>query len=223
GTKQTRAFTGLLRALSYDIAFYHTNVTNEIVPYRGGRFYFTAGRAERQGAEIGLMAQTTPGISVRTAWTFSDNRYRNYMVDSVHYDPARTGRFADYSDNRIVGVPSRFFAIDVSYEPSFMDLIRVAVEMENSGRYFADDANHTEVPGYSLFGASVSLRRPVRLASGMELKAFVRAENLGNRKYIGSAFLNPDVVNGKAVAFEPGLPRHIVVSLSLGWSRNLAQ
>jgi hypothetical protein len=32
---------------------------------------------------------------------------------------------------------------------------------------------------------------------------------------VASAFLNPDVVNGAPVAFEPGLPRRLVVSLSL--------
>jgi outer membrane receptor protein involved in Fe transport len=39
--------------------------------------------------------------------------------------------------------------------------------------------------------------------------------NLFDRDYVASAFLNPDVVNGVPVAFEPGLPRHVLVSLSL--------
>ena len=65
----------------------------------------------------------------------------------------------------------------------------------------------------------VTVTRTPRLTKGMELKAFVRAENLGDRKHIGSAFLNPDVVNGEVLAFEPGLPRHFVASVSLGWAR----
>ena len=40
--------------------------------------------------------------------------------------------------------------------------------------------------------------------------------NLADRKYIGSAFLNPDRVNNVPVAFEPGSPRSVVVSLTAG-------
>ena len=44
-------------------------------------------------------------------------------------------------------------------------------------------------------------------------------ENLADARYVASAFLNPDVVDGQPVAFEPGLPRHVVVSATLGWGR----
>jgi hypothetical protein len=43
----------------------------------------------------------------------------------------------------------------------------------------------------------------------------VRVENLAGRRYVASAFLNPDVVGGEPVAFEPGL----VVSVALGVGR----
>ena len=35
----------------------------------------------------------------------------------------------------------------------------------------------------------------------------VRMENLADHRYVAPAFLNPDVVGGEPVAFEPGLPR----------------
>jgi hypothetical protein len=47
----------------------------------------------------------------------------------------------------------------------------------------------------------------------------VRVENLADRRYVASAFLNPDVVGGEPVAFEPGLPRQVVVSVALGAGR----
>jgi len=37
-----------------------------------------------------------------------------------------------------------------------------------------------------------------------------------NRSYIASAFLNPDGVAGQPVAFEPGLPRNVVVGMTIG-------
>jgi len=35
--------------------------------------------------------------------------------------------------------------------------------------------------------------------------------------YIGSAFINPDIVDGVPVYIEPGLPRNIVASVSFGF------
>ena len=51
---------------------------------------------------------------------------------------------------------------------------------------------------------------------GVALGGFVSVQNLLGRRYVESAFLNPDVVNGVPVAFEPGLPRNVVVALSVG-------
>jgi hypothetical protein len=47
----------------------------------------------------------------------------------------------------------------------------------------------------------------------------VTVQNLSDKRYIGSAFLNPDVVGGVPVAFEPGLPRQVLVTLSLVHTR----
>ena len=54
GTKHLVPFAGgIVSAFSYEVALYDTRVANEIVPYRGGRFYFTAGKADRRGVELG--------------------------------------------------------------------------------------------------------------------------------------------------------------------------
>lgn len=218
GIKQlvTRAH-GFFRAVSYDVALYHTNVANEIVPYRGGRFYFTAAKAERMGAELGARVATAPGIAFTGAFTFASNRYRDYVVDSVHY--SKPGATADYSDNKVVGVPDAFFNIAAAYAPSFFQSVQARLEYQNSGKYFADDANAVNVPGYAIVNASLDLIRPIDLGGGLNVRGFFRVENLTDRKYVASAFLNPDVVAGFPVAFEPGHPRHFVLSGSIGWNR----
>ena len=75
------------------------------------------------------------------------------------------------------------------------------------------------VPGYVLWSAGVALRRPVRVRGGLSLRASLRVENLLDERYVASAILNPDVVDGEPLAFEPGLPRHAVATISLGWGR----
>ncbi|HET6764071.1 MAG TPA: TonB-dependent receptor [Longimicrobiaceae bacterium] len=219
GLKEVRGWSGgWIRELAYDVAVYRTGVSNEIVPYRGGRFYFTAARAERRGAELGLRIRTAPGVSVEGAFTAADNRYRDYAVDSVHY--GRPGAIADYDGNKVVGVPDRFYSLGLRWAPPAVGQLELGVAMQGVGRYFADDANLVEVPGYRVLGASLSLRQPLRLPGGrLALSGSIRGENLTDRRYVGSAFLNPDVVNGVPVAFEPGMPRSVVVSFALQWGR----
>jgi urease beta subunit len=43
--------------------------------------------------------------------------------------------------------------------------------------------------------------------------------NVFDRRFIGSAYTNPDIVNGAAVAYEPGAPRSVLISLSLSSRR----
>jgi iron complex outermembrane receptor protein len=215
GTKQTLLLGsgGMLREVSYDAAFYFTDVRDEIVPYRGGRFYFTAGRARRAGAELGLRLRAAAGLSLAGAVTLSRNTYRQYVVDSVHY--GRPGATADFSGNRIVGVPDVIVAGQLAYEPGWLAPARIQLGLQGNTRYWADDANTVNVPGFALVSATVGLREPVRLGAGLALGGFVTVENLFGRRYVASAFLNPDVVNGSPLAFEPGLPRRLLVSLSL--------
>ena len=209
--------SGLVRELSYDVAGYFTTVRNDIVPYRGGRFYFTAGKVHRTGAEFGANARLAHGLAVAGALTLSKNTYEEYLVDSVHY--GRPGKFADYSGNLMVGVPKVLFNGSVSWAPAAAGGLRVQVGLQQTGRYFADDANTVSVPASAVVSAGLLTDRVFDLGNGIGVRGFVSVQNLTDRRYIGSAFLNPDVVSGKPVAFEPGLPRQVLVSLSLVRSR----
>lgn len=217
GTKQIVSLGGFLQALSYDAALYYTDVRNEIVPYRGGRFYFTAGRARRMGAELGATVQAAHGVSLATALTFSDNRYQDYVVDSVHY--GRPGQLADFSDNEVVGVPSFFYGASLSAAPSWAAGLGVQLSVQGTSRYFADDANVVPIPAYTVANATVSFDRTRVLGTRLGVRGFMAVNNLTDRTYIGSAFLNPDLVGGTPAAFEPGVPRHYVFALSLSRER----
>jgi iron complex outermembrane receptor protein len=217
GTKRAFAFspgTPLLHGMQYDVALYHTEVRNEIVPYRGGRFYFTAGRVRRQGAELGLLVAADGGMSARGAVTLNRHRYTTYLVDSVHY--GAPGRVASYAGNEVVGVPSLHYGASVGIAPPSLPAARLELGVTGVGAYFADDANAVRVPGYTLLNATLTLNRAMAVHSRLGARGFVSLNNLTNRRYIGSAYLNPDIVNGMPVAFEPGTPREIVVGVTLG-------
>ena len=215
GTKHAAALgTGFITAITYDVAAYTTTVTDDIVPYRGGRFYFTAGKTRRSGVELGLRMDTRAGIALQSALTWSRNRYVSYTVDSVHYGVP--GAIADYSGNKAVGVPDFMYDVGVTWSRREGVPLAVRLNVQGMSSFFADDANAVSVPGYGVLSATVGFDRPVALGTRVGLRAFVTVNNLLDEHYIGSAFLNPDVVGGVPVAFEPGLPRNVVVSLSLG-------
>lgn len=69
--------------------------------------------------------------------------------------------------------------------------------------------------GHKLLSLTASLTEPVPAGSGLAVRGFASVNNLANRRYIASAFLNPDVVKGVPVAFEPGAPREFVVGVTL--------
>lgn len=204
---------GLLREVSYDVVGYFTAVTNEIVPYRGGRFYFTAGKVHRRGFEVGANAHFAHGWNAIGAVTTSNNTYETYVVDSVHY--GKPGRYADFAGNQVIGVPKITFNGSVSWAPAMAHGVRVQAGFQHTGRYFADDANTVKVPGSTVFSAGLHTDRVLEIADGIGLRGSVTLQNLTDRRFIASAFLNPDVVGGVPVAFEPGLPRQLIVTLSL--------
>ncbi|HEY0243458.1 MAG TPA: TonB-dependent receptor, partial [Gemmatimonadaceae bacterium] len=203
---------GMLSAFSYEVALYATRVTNEIVPYRGGRFYFTAGKADRRGLELGASLLGSGDLQLSGSLTMSRNRYAEYTVDSVHY--GRPGHSADYEGNEIAGVPSLFYSVSAGRSLSASIPLRLEVGLRGIGDYFVDDANTVGVPAYHTFSATASTARGVKLGA-FAVKAFVTLENLADRRYIGSAFVNPDVVNGVPLAFEPGAGRTWIFSLTL--------
>lgn len=210
---------GLPLNLNYDVALYNIDVKNEIVPYNGGRYYLTAGKARRQGAEVGLGATMPAGIFANAALTFSKNRYLTYVVDSaviLPNDPTKVGKRADYSDNQVVGVPSTVANFELGTSIPGFRALRVKGGVEHYGEYFADDANLVRVPAYTLLSATAELRNPIANVNGWGLRGFVSVRNIADKKFIGSAFLNPDYVSGAPAAFEPGMPRSVTVSFSFG-------
>ncbi len=199
--------------LRTDMALYRTSVRNEVIPFQGGRFFLTAGKVRREGAEFG--ADLTAGrVTLNGALTLSRHRYREYLVDSVHH--GRPGQFADFAGNNLVGVPGVTWAFGAGYRIGALQDLEARVVLEGNSRYFADDANLVTVPAWRTADLTLSLPHPLRLGSGLGLRGAVTVSNLFDSRYGGSAFLNPSVVNGEPVAFEPAAPRQILISLSLG-------
>lgn len=213
GTKQLITMDDSpLESVSYDVAAYYISIKNDIIPYRGGRFYFTAGETRRAGVELGTSVVFSGGLSLQAAFTYSNNTYVEYTVDSAHYK--KPGAFANYADNKSAGIPDMYGSFVLRYDMPFLAPLYVEGGVQHVGKYFADDANTYTVPAYTTLKASIGMRESVALVGGVSARASLSATNLTDATYAASAFINPDVVNDKPIFLEPGLPRSILFSVS---------
>ena len=143
--------------------------------------------------------------------TWSRNRYTEYVVDSVHYGVP--GRTANYAGKDVAGLPDRFYGVSVAHDIGLGLPLAARLDLRGVGNYFIDDANSVSVPGYQTLDLTLALR-PLGIGTAA-LSGFVTVSNLSDRRFIGSAYTNPDIVNGVAVAYEPGTPRSFLISFSL--------
>ncbi|MBX9929682.1 MAG: TonB-dependent receptor [Gemmatimonadaceae bacterium] len=213
GSRGAHGTTGLAKALTYDVAGYFAQITDDIVPYRGGRFYFTAGSVHRVGVEATSELTFGDGISAQGTLTLNRHTYAEYLVDSVHY--GRAGRTADYAGNRTVGVPDVMYGAQVNWAPTAGHGVRASFGVTAMGEYFADDANKVSVPSATVWRATLATARPITLGGGVGLVGSIAVSNLFDAKYVSSAFLNPDVVANAPQVYEAGLPRQLWFSASL--------
>ena len=218
GTKQMLSLGGAepVGNLTYDVAAYWLQVTDDIIPYRNGRFYFTAGKTRRIGLELSATAEFAMGLAASVALTASRNEYEEYLVDSVHYGSGYAGKTADYAGNKVAGIPDLFGSADVKYELESLGGLYIRAHAQYVGRYYVNDANTIEVPASMVFNAGIGIERLTTAGVVLYVGGFLGVNNLANTTYIGSAWLNPDHVNGVPVYIESGLPRNVVASVWLG-------
>ena len=218
GTKHllTLDESGTFRTVSVEAAVYWISVANDIIPYRGGRFYFTAGKTRRMGAEISVKTELARGFSFQSALAFSNNEYQDYVVDSVHYGVP--GAKKDFGGNDVAGVPALVYQAKLRYAPALAMSPFLEAALHGLGSFKADDANLFQVPAYGVVDFSFGMRDIQMSGDRLSLRAWVTVANLFDKKYVSSAFINPDL-NGarEPIYLEPGLPRNVVGSVGLNW------
>lgn len=219
GTKQVLSLGGKERfaTLIYDIALYWLEVRNDIIPYSDGGYYFTAGKTRRMGVEAGGRLQLENGISLEPSVTLSSNKYVEYLIDSVHYD--NPGKFLNLKDKKMSGVPDFFYTLGLRYAPPGFGTAYLRASIQGVGEYFADDRNTYKAPSFNVLNLSVGVEHYQILESRIFIRCFIGVNNITDQKYVSSVWINPPLnANGKPVYLEPGLPRNIVGSLSLGYN-----
>lgn len=205
----------LFKDFEATFAAFNIDVQNDIVPYRGGRYYFSAGKTNRKGIELGLNFVTDFGLKFNSAFTFMSTEYKDYKIDSAYTSPKTPGKFAVYDGNKIAGIPSNNYFISLGYVSKALNDLEVSFNLNSTSSYFVDDANKVEVPSFTTLGLRLQTGTLLNITDKMPLSLYVNLSNITDAKYAASAFVNPDYVGGKPVYLESGMPRNFVAGIKV--------
>lgn len=182
-----------------DLALFDVRTRDEIVTQRnaGGRASFgNAGQTGRRGAELSWNTRFAQHGRVQAALTYLDAHYRDsFQICTAA--PCTTPNVTVPAGNRIPGVARRSAYAAVGWAPATG--WRGSVEARWLGRVPVNDLNTDAAAGYATLGASVGYAAVV---GRWELSAFLRGDNLTNRKYAGSVIVNES--NGRYFEPAPG-------------------
>lgn len=190
---KARLAGGLLTA-----ALFQTRTRDEIVTNTniGGRATFqNAGRTQRDGFELAWQHETANHWRTQLAYTWLDARYRDAFCSP---SPCSAGSTVP-AGNRIPGIAEHALFASFGWVPP--EGWRAGAELRALSHIEANDRNTARAPGYAVAAFYAGyLRRWER----WDFNAFVRVDNLFDRRYVGSVIVN----EGNARYFEPALGRN---------------
>ena len=166
--------------LYYEIAVFHINLKDELVPYElpdspGRTFYSNAGKSSRTGIETAVSWTGSGGFGVDASVTWSDFKFDEFIDDN--------GR--DFSGSRMPGVPEYFAYLGLRYQNN--KGLKTTFETSYSGNLFANNANSVVVSDYLV--SSLRATYDIQTARLM-FRPYVGINNLFNEYYNSNIRIN---------------------------------
>ena len=186
----------------------HTQRELTVLSNTAGRAtYQNAGRTLRRGLEFGGNAQWG-ALSASAALTLLQARYRDGFLtcDSA---PCATPAAPVPAGARLAGTSPRRLWSELAWQLS--PKWTWTVDMLHSGPVAVNDRNTEHAGGYTVWGTSLRWSRQWQQWGA---QAFVRVDNLTDRRYAGSVIVN----EGSQRYFEPGARRGLSAGLTLSRS-----
>jgi iron complex outermembrane receptor protein len=184
----------------YELALFHIDVEDEIVPFElagsGQSFFRNAGQSTHDGVEAGISLELVSGLTGSAAYTWSDFAFKTFSEPGGNI----------FDGHRIPGVPQHQFHLDLAWRQSSgfyagWDLLYV-------GTFFADNANRVKTDSYLVS----NLRAGYRWSSRRwEIQPFLGVNNLFDETYMGNIRIN--AAFGRY--FEPAPQRNVYAGVEL--------
>ncbi len=197
-------------ALSAEVTLFQTLTQNEIVvdTNLGGRStYQNSGRTRRRGAEGSLDWHIGAPWHLQLAYTYVDPTYRD-AYSTCTAAPCSVPSVLVPAGNRLPGVPKNdaFATLHYGYDVG----MQYALDAQYVSTVAVNDVNSDFAAGYGVFGVSVGWADHFARGSW---NAFVRVNNLFNRRYVGSVIVD----DSNSRYFESAAPFNVLVGGALTW------
>ncbi|MDN3920782.1 TonB-dependent receptor family protein [Roseateles violae] len=189
------------------LALFRTDTENEIVTQTntGGRSTFqNAGATRRSGLELAWAASYWQHLRLQLAATALKAEYRE-AFQTCTASPCATPNVTVAAGNSLPGIARGSLFAGLGWAPPLG--WRGGLELRALSKVYVNDANSDAAAGYAAVAAQLGYAAQL---GAWELNAFVRGDNLFDRRYIGSVIVN----EGNSRFFEPAPGRSWIASAS---------
>lgn len=163
--------------IGFELALFHQDIENFISPF--GTFpnntFQNVGKVNQEGIEAGVSVSVVPAVTLGLSYTFSDFLFEEF-----------NNGVADFSDNRLPGVPRHTFHGELRYRDGRG--LYSGVEVQSVGRFFTDDANTASNPPYTVLNARAGWEGLG--GSRFQFSPFIGVTNIADERYSAFALIN---------------------------------
>ena len=163
--------------VNYSIRLFHISTINEITPYQlndGLVLYSNAGKTTKTGAEVEFNGKISDQINFEYTASIGNYKFESFkFIDN------------DFSNNIMPGIPKSQHNIKINYKNE--SNYNLVVGLKRVGKMFADNANKTEIDGYS--SISVKMSKNLNLFE-TSITPFISIDNLFNKEYFDNIRIN---------------------------------
>ena len=186
-----------------ELSVFDTKIDNAIVPFTvdGNVFFRNAAEVKRTGVEFGVNSQIVAGLNLKSAYTYSNFRYGDYISRSID----ATGNIVDeeYSGNKEPSNPDNNFSAELAYQYIYKKnyTFFAKATVQSIGSMFVDDRNLEEykTQSYTLLGSQLGTNMTFK---NFSLMAYAGLGNITNEKYVAFVQVNSD----RLEFYEAGIP-----------------
>jgi iron complex outermembrane receptor protein len=170
---------GLLRTgWQYELAVFHIDVTDEIVPFElagsGQSFFRNAGRSTHQGLEAATKVEILSGLTAGLSYTWIDLVYDEFVEAGV-----------DFAGKTIPGVPQHQVALDLAWQHD--NGFYAGWDTLYVGRLQANNANTVETDAYLVSNLRLGYRQQ---GESWAFEPYAGIYNLFDESYNGNIRVN---------------------------------
>ncbi|MGN6616607.1 MAG: TonB-dependent receptor [Ilyomonas sp.] len=126
-----------------EVSLYEMYGTNEIVNVRlddGTYQNQNTGKTLHKGIEASLKYTPAKDVMLRMGGTFADHQYKDFVLNGKNY-----------GGNEMAQAPHLILNSEITFKPSFVEGLRIALEWQRVGNYYTDAANTQKYKGFNLF------------------------------------------------------------------------